>query len=109
MAIACARYCVIGIGHHQTTFEGIELALGASVTNLASYFDTHRRERNILDYDSAQAVTETEAKELIREGRRVSHARGAVDYTASSSIDPVEYRRSGKFSLSFSYSPRSRD
>jgi uncharacterized protein (UPF0332 family) len=65
MAIACAGYRVVGIGHHQTTFEAIELALGPSVTNLASYFDTCRRKRNILDYDSAQVVTETEAKELV--------------------------------------------
>jgi hypothetical protein len=65
MAIACAGYRVVGIGHHQTTFEAIELALGPGVTNLASYFDMCRRKRNILDYDSAQVVTETEAKELV--------------------------------------------
>ena len=35
------------------------------VTNLTSYFDTCRRKRNILDYDSARVVTETGAKELV--------------------------------------------
>ena len=65
MAIACAGYRVVGSGHHQTTFEAVELALGPSVTNLASYFDTCRRKRNILDYDSAQVVTGTEANELV--------------------------------------------
>jgi hypothetical protein len=65
MAIACAGYRVVGIGHHQITCEAIELALGPSITNLASYFDMCRRKRNILDYDSAQVVTETEAKELV--------------------------------------------
>ena len=62
MAIACAGYRVVGIGHHQITFEAIELALGPSITNLASYFDMCRRKRNILDYDSAQVVTEPRRK-----------------------------------------------
>jgi hypothetical protein len=66
MAIACAGYRVVGAGHHHTTFEAVELALGASVAHLASYFDTCRRKRNILDYDNAQVVTETEAKELVQ-------------------------------------------
>src|SRR5262249_7716466 len=66
MAIACAGYRVVGMGHHLTTFEAVELAMGASVANLASYFETCRRKRNILDYDSAQVVTETEAKELVQ-------------------------------------------
>ena len=65
MAIACAGYRVVGSGHHQTPFKAVQLALGPGVTNLASYFDTCRRKRNILDYDSAQVVTETEAKELV--------------------------------------------
>ena len=67
MAIACAGYRVVGAGHHQTTFEAVELALGASVSPLASYFDTCRRKRNILDYDTAQVVTETEAQELMQQ------------------------------------------
>ena len=66
MAIASAGYRVVGAGHHQTTFEAVELALGARVSSLASYFDTCRRKRNILDYDTAQVVTETEAKELVQ-------------------------------------------
>jgi uncharacterized protein (UPF0332 family) len=66
MAIACAGYRVVGAGHHQTTFEAVELVFGASVSPLASYFDMCRRKRNILDYDNAQVVTETEAKELVQ-------------------------------------------
>jgi hypothetical protein len=49
----------------------VELALGASVSTLASYFDTCRRKRNILDYDNAQVVTETEAKELVQEAEEL--------------------------------------
>ena len=75
MAIACAGYRVVGAGHHQTTFEAVELALGASVANLASYFDTCRRKRNILDYDNAQVVTETEAQELVQKAEEFRTAR----------------------------------
>ena len=67
MAIACAGYRVVGTRHHQTTFEAVELAMGPTVANLASYFDTCRRKRNILDYDNAQVVTESEAQELVQQ------------------------------------------
>lgn len=66
MAIACAGYRVLGTGHHQTTFEALELAMGPPVAALASYFETCRRKRNILDYDRAQVVTVTEAQELVQ-------------------------------------------
>ena len=70
MAIACARYRVaVGAGHHQTTFEAVKLALGPGSTNLADYFDTCRRKRNILDYDAAQVATETEADELLNKAQ----------------------------------------
>jgi hypothetical protein len=65
MTIACAGYRVIGQGHHLTTFEAIELAMGSSIAPLASYFDTCRRKRNMLDYDLANVVTETEVNELL--------------------------------------------
>jgi hypothetical protein len=76
MTVACTGYRVVGSGHHQTTFEAVELALGPGVTNLASYFDTCRRKRNILDYDSAQVVTETEAKELVE---KAEEFRGLIE------------------------------
>ena len=65
MAIACAGYRVAGVGHHQTTFEAVEIALGSSSAELAAYFDTCRRKRNKLNYDTAEVVTETEAQELL--------------------------------------------
>jgi len=65
MAIACAGYRVVGQGHHLTTFEALELAMGPGIAPLASYFDTCRRKRNMLDYDMANVVTETEARELM--------------------------------------------
>lgn len=66
MVIACAGYRVVGLGHHQTTFEALELAMGPSVSATVAYFDTCRRKRNQVDYDLANAATETEAEELIR-------------------------------------------
>jgi hypothetical protein len=47
------------------TFEAIDLAMGSSIAPLASYFDTCRRKRNMLDYDLANVVTETEVNELL--------------------------------------------
>jgi hypothetical protein len=68
MAIACAGYRVaIGPGHHQTTFQAVKLAkIGGASSNLADYFDTCRRKRNLLDYDTANVVSDTEAKELLQ-------------------------------------------
>src|SRR6266508_4520772 len=68
MAIACAGYRVIGQGHHRTTFEAVELAMGRSIASLARYFETCRRKRNMLDYDMANVATETEVRELFGEG-----------------------------------------
>jgi len=67
MAVACTGYRVVGVGHHRTTFAAVELAMGPSIVPLATYFDTCRRKRNILDYDAANVVTDTEAAELLRQ------------------------------------------
>src|SRR5690349_6396220 len=40
MVVACSEYRVVGPGHHQTTFEALEIAMGHSVSGLALYFDT---------------------------------------------------------------------
>jgi hypothetical protein len=34
MAIACAGYRIVGQGHHLTTFEALELAMGRSIASL---------------------------------------------------------------------------
>jgi uncharacterized protein (UPF0332 family) len=65
MVIACTGYRVRGVGHHHTTFEALELAIGPSVTAHAVYFDICRRKRNLVDYDIANVITETEARELL--------------------------------------------
>jgi hypothetical protein len=65
MVIACAGYRVVGPGHHLTTFEALEIAMGPSVSPLVAYFDMCRRKRNQVDYDCAHAATATEAEDLI--------------------------------------------
>ena len=65
MAAACAGYRVVGQGHHVTSFEAVELAMGRSIAPLARYFETCRRKRNMLDYDMAHVATETEVRELL--------------------------------------------
>jgi NAD(P)-dependent dehydrogenase (short-subunit alcohol dehydrogenase family) len=46
---------VVGAGHHQTTFEALELAFGSSVANLVRYFDTCRRKHS-TDYAGARKI-----------------------------------------------------
>jgi hypothetical protein len=40
---------------------------------LADYFDTCRRKRNLLDYDTANVVSDTEAKELLQKVEEFRH------------------------------------
>jgi hypothetical protein len=66
MVIACAGYRVVGQGRHLTIFQALELAMGPNIAALASYFDTCRRKRNMLDYDMADVATDTELEELLQ-------------------------------------------
>ena len=66
MAIACAGYRVTGTGAHQISFEAAVLAMGQGVATLTAYFETCRRKRNTLDYDTADIISETEADELVQ-------------------------------------------
>lgn len=67
MALACAGYRVSTTlpGHHQTTFEAAGLILGTPASQLIDYFETCRRKRNVIDYDSAEVTTESQAAELL--------------------------------------------
>ena len=58
MALVCAGYRVSATlpGHHQTTFEVAGLVLGAAAWQLNDYFETCRRKRNVIDYDSADVT-----------------------------------------------------
>lgn len=72
MAIACSGYRVSSnkVGHHRTTFEAVKNAVTSQdVENLADYFETCRRKRNLIDYDATEVASETEADELVKKGR----------------------------------------
>jgi hypothetical protein len=66
LALACAGYRVSAAvpGHHQTTLEAAGLVLGAGGRHFSNYFETCRRKRNVIDYDSAEVVSESQAAEL---------------------------------------------
>lgn len=65
MVIACHGYRVRSIsGHHQATFEALELVFGTSSAALCAYLDVCRQKRNIVEYDRASVATDTEAAEL---------------------------------------------
>ena len=66
MAVACAGYRTSGMGHHTTTFEAAELALGVGSASFTAYFDACRRKWNTVDYDRAHVATETEATEVVK-------------------------------------------
>ena len=66
MAVACTGYRTSGMGHHQTTFEAAELALGDGSAPFTAYFDACRRKRNTVNYDRAHVATETEADEVLK-------------------------------------------
>ena len=67
MAIACAG-CRVSTkqGHHENTFLALELAMGNSVTKFAQYLNVCRKKRNLVDYNLANVVTETELQELLK-------------------------------------------
>ncbi len=67
MALACAGYRVSSNfpGHHQTTFEAAGFVLGPDSRQYTDYFETCRRKRNVIDYDLAEVVTESQADELL--------------------------------------------
>ncbi len=69
MAIAATGHRVVGQGHHQTTFQAVELALGPAAAGYTAYFDACRRKRNQLDYDVADVATHTESQELLAKAR----------------------------------------
>src|SRR5262249_45562727 len=66
IVIACEGYRVVGLGHHQTAFEALQVGMGKEVTRLVPYFDTCLRKRNHVDYDVAKAARATETGDSIQ-------------------------------------------
>jgi uncharacterized protein (UPF0332 family) len=65
IVICIKGYRVSGHGHHHTSLEAAQLILGSKTNNLISYFDVCRRKRNLLDYEKAKVITQTEADEIL--------------------------------------------
>lgn len=66
MVIACSGYRVATVsGHHRTSFEALELAMGAGISTYGIYFDACRRKRNLVEYDTTSVATESEVAELL--------------------------------------------
>jgi len=65
IVIACEGYRVSGLGHHRTTFEALELAIGPPVVPFSAYFEQCRRQPNQVDYDMANVATEADVDLLI--------------------------------------------
>ena len=63
IVLACAGYRVSSTlpGHHQTTFEAARMVLGPVGRPFTDYFETCRRQRNVIDYDYAEVATQSEA------------------------------------------------
>lgn len=67
IVIAASGYRVAGLGHHYTTFEALELAMGESLSDAIAYFDACRLKRHHVDYDYADVISNTEADELLEQ------------------------------------------
>lgn len=68
MVIACSGYRLKAQpGHHKTSFEILPLAMGSSVQPVADFFEHCRRNRNLISYDAAGVVGQTEADDALRE------------------------------------------
>jgi hypothetical protein len=73
IAIACGGYRVVGLGHHHTTFEALELAMGQQASRFVPFFDSCRRKRNQVDYDMANVATENEVTQLVKNAEAFQH------------------------------------
>lgn len=73
VAISCSGYRIsTGGSHHFKTSEVAKVALAPSGNVFTDYFETCRRKRNNIDYDSAEVVSETEADELLEKAKEFS-------------------------------------
>ena len=63
----CKGYRSWGVGHHFTVFQAVKGIVDSSYHKLIDYFDSCRAKRNMTDYDYAGGVSDSEARELIKE------------------------------------------
>jgi hypothetical protein len=63
-------YRTSGSAHHWTTFQALSLIQKPGGIELADYFDSCRRKRNVADYDAAGMISNADAGELLQEVKR---------------------------------------
>ena len=83
--LACAGYRVSSTlpGHHQATFEAAGLVLGPAGRPFTDYFETCRRQRNVIDYDYSEVASDSEAgflQEKLAEHRQLVESWIAKNY-----------------------------
>jgi hypothetical protein len=75
IATVAIRHCgyrtMVHGGFHYNTFLALREALGPDSEDLTNYFDLCRQKRNLINYDTSHAATETEARALIQEVRKL--------------------------------------
>jgi hypothetical protein len=64
--LECAGYRTRGAGHHATTFEALQLVMGAGFRETGDYFERCRKKWNEVAYRRAGVVSASETEELIR-------------------------------------------
>ncbi len=70
MVIAIAGYRVLArTGHHSTTIEALKIAMGDEIEGIASYLDLCRRKRNIVEYNRANIVSDSEVQEALTQAK----------------------------------------
>ena len=65
VALAASGYRTMGTGHHATSFLALPLALRAEAKRLATYLNSCRRKRNVVEYRKVGEVTEVELGQLL--------------------------------------------
>ena len=71
IVIRVEGYRVAGQHHHWLTLQALADIMPSLDRSRADYYDACRRKRNKVDYDSAEIISETEAKEALKEARRL--------------------------------------
>lgn len=69
IALYVAGYRTTGARHHWATLQALSEIMGPQTQARADYLDGCRSKRNVTDYDRAGEISETEAKEILKEAR----------------------------------------
>lgn len=72
-ALAAAGYRAGREAHHYRVIQSLAFTIGAS-TDLVDRMDSFRKKRNISDYERAGAVSEQEAREMLRLAKTLREA-----------------------------------